>query len=160
MQEAIRNTYSRVCNNSTQHLQHRYPYRREVSELRDEDLERRRSGLRRLRSRSLDREESEPESESDCDEESESESSLELESEPDDEPESEDVLLALFFDGPPPLSFICFSRSFSFVSNILLAVPLLFLNSSGASTDGFPSALSLANSRGFSSCCVRDGRET
>ena len=36
----------------------------------------------------------------------------------------------------------------------------LFLNSSGTSTDGFPSAFNLASTRGFSSCAVRDGRET
>jgi len=36
----------------------------------------------------------------------------------------------------------------------------LVLNSSGTSTDGFPSAFNLASTRGFSSCAVRDGRET
>jgi hypothetical protein len=36
----------------------------------------------------------------------------------------------------------------------------LFLNSSGTSTLGWPSCLSLASSAGFSSCCVRLGRET
>lgn len=36
----------------------------------------------------------------------------------------------------------------------------LFLNSSGTSTDGFPSAFNLASRRGLSSCAVRDGRET
>jgi hypothetical protein len=36
----------------------------------------------------------------------------------------------------------------------------LFLNSSGTSTDGFPSAFSFASTFGFSSCSVRDGLET
>lgn len=36
----------------------------------------------------------------------------------------------------------------------------LDLNSSGTSTDGFPSARILASRLGFSSICVREGRET
>ncbi len=35
----------------------------------------------------------------------------------------------------------------------------LFLNSSGTSTEGFPSVFNLARRLGFSSCAVRDGRE-
>lgn len=35
----------------------------------------------------------------------------------------------------------------------------LFWNSSGTSTDGFPSAFNFESTRGFSSCCVREGRE-
>ena len=74
-----------------------------------------------------------------------------------------------------------FFRSFSFVSRILFAVPTLerlccirhdglkkrkgtkityfVLNSSGTSTDGFPSAFNLASTHGFSSCWVREGCE-
>ena len=36
----------------------------------------------------------------------------------------------------------------------------LFLNSSGTSTRGFPSAFNLASKPGFSSICVREGRDT
>lgn len=76
-----------------------------------------------------------------------------------------------------------FSLSFSLASSIRFAVPLLLaqisdqtygaqndyahneytyllLNSSGTSTEGFPSSLNLARSAGFSSCFVRDGRDT
>ena len=70
-----------------------------------------------------------------------------------------------------------FSRSFSFSSRIRLAVPVLYddqgemglygaedahfvVNSSGTSTEGLPSALSFASTSGFSSICVRDGRDT
>ena len=35
-----------------------------------------------------------------------------------------------------------------------------FVNSSGTSTEGFPSAFNFASSFGFSSICVRDGRVT
>jgi len=109
--------------------------------------------------RSLDREpdaEEELEPESDSESESEDESEDE-ESEFDDDDEDRRALLR---DGPSPLSLFSFSRSFSFDSRILFAVPLLVLNSSGTSTDGFPSALSFARTLGFSNCCVRDGRET
>jgi hypothetical protein len=71
---------------------------------------------------------------------------------------------------PFPLSSL--DRSFSFASKILFAVPILekkngvnntwlnenlkithgFLNSSGTSTEGFPSALSFDSNFGFSSC--------
>lgn len=91
-------------------------------------------------------------------------------------------LLRFFFDVSPSASF---PRAFSLASSIRFAVPLLqsiyqhiypaishgtkkpdeglthlFLNSSGISTDGLPSAFNFASTRGFSSCCVRDGRET
>lgn len=84
-----------------------------------------------------------------------------------------------FFRGGS-LSFELPARAFSFSSSILFAVPglpghastsaptnraqindtHLRLNSSGTSTDGLPSAFSFASRRGFSSCCVREGRET
>lgn len=69
---------------------------------------------------------------------------------------------------PFPLS--SFDRSFSFVSKIWFAVPILeeeksailghyklrithgLLNSSGTSTEGFPSVLNFASNFGFSSC--------
>lgn len=112
------------------------------------------AGTRRFRSRSLDRpEESEPELESESD----------PEPEPDDESESseseseseEDERLAFFRS----LSFP-FSRSFAFSSRMRFAVPSFVLNSSGTSTEGFPAALSLTRTLGFSSCSVRDGLET
>lgn len=87
-------------------------------------------------------------------------------------------LRAFFLDLPSdPITF-CFSLSFSLASRMKFAVPLLddgekhsqttetrdvtyfFLNSSGTSTEGLPSALSLANTFGFSSISVREGRET
>jgi hypothetical protein len=144
--------------------------------------------LRRLRSRSL--EESESESDADLDSESLSElESDESEPEDDDDlvlvlsknwhrrRKDQAHLLARFLDDPSSVSFVNFSLSFSLASNILLAVPLLQLkvrhesnhqygytnfvkNSSGTSTEGFPSAFSFASTRGFSSCCVRDGRLT
>lgn len=116
-------------------------------------------------SRSLEREESELAllDESESDDESESESPVEPEPEPELEPELEDRL-AFFrlvgFSLRSSLAF-SFSLSFSLASRIRLAVPVFVLNSSGTSTDGFPSALTIfASTLGFSSCCVRDGRET
>lgn len=135
----------------------------DASEETDRDLEwLALRGIRRFRLRSLDREdtESEPEEDPDSDSDEEPDEESESESEEDEDEGDDDDRRALFFDGPSPLSLISFSRSFSLFSRILFAVPLLFLNSSGTSTDGFPSALSFANSLGFSNCCVRDGRET
>jgi hypothetical protein len=105
----------------------------------------------RFRSLDLDLEESE---ESDSELEVELDESLsELEDE-DSESESdvESERLAFLRGGvsfPFPLS--SFDRSFSFASKILFAVPIGFLNSSGTSTEGFPS-LSFASNFGFSSC--------
>ena len=82
-----------------------------------------------------------------------------------------------FVDGSPGLSL---ARSFSFASSNLLAVPVLVvemlirtqrgllrgldahfvLNSSGKSTEGFPSSFSLSSGLVFASCCVLEGRET
>lgn len=116
-----------------------------------------RRGRRRLLSLSWEREEEDEFDESDEESESESESLSELEPESllDDEPEERDDRLARFLALP-----VSFSLSFSFASKILFAVPLLFLNSSGTSTDGLPSSFNFARVRGFSSCCVRDGRDT
>lgn len=94
--------------------------------------------------------------EDELEDESESES-LESEPEEDDDDEEEPLLLRLLLDSPPVSPF---NRAFSLASRILFAVPLLVLNASGTSTDGFPSILSLSNSFGFSSCWVREGRET
>jgi len=113
---------------------------------------------RRLRLRFLDpgfdleREREEPELEDESESESESELDEELDEDVDD-----DLRLRL-----PDESFFGSdsSRSFSFAARILFAVPALVLNSSGTSTDGFPSAFSFARSCGFSSICVREGRET
>jgi len=117
-------------------------------------------GTRLFLSRSLEREESElelePLEESELEPEDESESESESESELESE---ERFAFFLDFDLPLPLS-ISFSLSFSLASKIRFAVPVLLLNSSGTSTDGFPSALNFASTPGFSSCCVRDGRET
>jgi len=88
-------------------------------------------------------------------EESESES-LELELEDEDDDVDVEVLLRLLLDSPVPSP----NRAFSLASRILFAVPLLVVNSSGTSTDGFPSILSFSSSFGFSSCCVREGLET
>jgi len=52
------------------------------------------------------------------------------------------------------------SRSTSFASKIRLAVPLFILNSSGTSTEGFPSAFNFASNFGFSNSSVREGRDT
>jgi len=95
------------------------------------------------------------ESESESEDELESES----ESEPDDdesEPEEAEPLRRLL----DPACFSSFILSFSLSSRILFAIPFFLMNSSGTSTEGLPSALSLASSFGFSSCWVRDGRET
>jgi len=110
--------------------------------------------------RDLEREREDPEEESAEDpeeEEAESESESESDSEPDD-----DALLRLFadfafVDDSPGFSF---ARSFSLASSSLLAVPFPVLNSSGSSTEGFPSNFSLSNVLTFASCCVLDGRET
>jgi len=120
----------------------------------------RRLGTRRLRSLSRDLEDSddsdsEPEDE---DEDDELESDPELESESESESEDPDVkresLLFLLRGGFSSFAFpfSSFRRSFSLASNILFAVPTGFLNSSGTSTEGFPSALNFARSFGFSSC--------
>jgi len=94
--------------------------------------------------------ESEPESDDDSDPDSDSGSEAEETDAPDDR--------FVRFLARSVLS--SFSLCFSLASKIRSAVPLLFLNSSGTSTDGFPSAFNLASTRGFSSCAVRDGRET
>jgi len=119
-----------------------------------------RMGLSLLRLRDLesDRRESEPESELELELESESGSELSESDElfePEDDLEDDRPLLCE--DSP---SFSSSARSFSLASNMRFAVPLFFLNSSGTSTDGLPSALSFASTRGFSSICVREGRET
>lgn len=138
--------------------------------------------MRLFLSRSLERDESELEDER----ESESESSLsslecevdvESESESDSESDSDveecesepsevDRLdLRAFFlgsdaDAEEVVDSFSLALSFSLASRIRLAVPLFFVNSSGTSTDGFPSALSLASNLGFSIICVLDGRDT
>lgn len=64
---------------------------------------------------------------------------------------------------PSPPGFCPQFRSFGTIQSTWgseEAATNLFLNSSGTSTDGFPSAFNLARRRGFSSCAVRDGRET
>jgi len=109
---------------------------------------------RRFVSRPRDRPPDESESELDPEPESESESDPELELELED-PE-EELPLARF--GSFPVS--NFSLSFCFASKIRSATPSFFLNSSGSSTDGLPSFLIFSSTRGFSSCCVREGRET
>lgn len=138
--------------------------------------------MRLFLSRSLERDESELEDER----ESESESSLsslecevdvESESESDSESDSDveecesepsevDRLdLRAFFlgsdaDAEEVVDSFSLALSFSLASRIRFAVPLFFVNSSGTSTDGFPSALSLASNLGFSIICVLDGRDT
>jgi len=62
-----------------------------------------------------------------------------------------------FIDDSPGLSL---ARSFSFASSNLLAVPVFVLNSSGKSTEGFPSNFNLSSVLVFASCCVLEGRET
>jgi len=130
---------------------------------RDEALEtlRRPRGRLRMSSRSFERDREAYELELELDD-SDSASVSDDDSDPDDEPGSEreeadallDDLFVRFLAGSLLLSF---SRCFSFAAKIRFAVPLLFLNSSGTSTDCFPSALDLA---GFSSCAVREGRDT
>lgn len=136
--------------------------------------------MRLFLSRSLERDESELEDER----ESESESSLsslecevdvESESESDSESEVEEgesepsevdrLDLRAFFlgsdvDAEEVVDSFSLALSFSLASRIRFAVPLFFVNSSGTSTDGFPSAFSLASSLGFSIICVLDGRDT
>lgn len=137
--------------------------------LRDEDSERveyesRRVGRFLLRSLETEREASEldveladeldPESDSDSDSESSELSEEDLED-----------LLAFFRVLPSssfafPLDPSRASRSCSFDSKIRFAVPLFVLNSSGTSTEGFPSAFNFASNFGFSSISVREGRDT
>jgi len=116
--------------------------------------ERLRSLFGRLRFRSLeesDSSEEESDSESELEDVELDESLSELE---DSESEFDAELDRLAFLRRVPLSFplSSFDRSFSFASKILFAVPTGFLNSSGTSTEGFPSALSFASNFGFSSC--------
>jgi len=124
--------------------------------------ERRRLGRFLLRSLETEREALELDSElsDELDPESDSESEL---SEEDDRED----LLAFFrvlsgssssfaFPLDPSGSF----RSSSFASKIRLAVPLFLLNSSGTSTEGFPSAFNFASNLGFSNSSVREGRDT
>jgi len=133
----------------------------------------RRLGTRRFLSRSRDLEDSdpdveEPDDESESDEEDESLSLLlPLPDELDVSESESDVdrlrllrflLCESSFSFSLPLPLPSFSRSFSFASRILFAVPIGFLNSSGTSTEGLPSAFNLASTFGFSSCSVRDGR--
>jgi len=111
--------------------------------------------------RDLEREREDPDDESEWDPEDE-ESESDPESQSVSEPEDVDALLLLFPDfvsvcGSPGVSF---ARSFSLASSNLLAVPVFVLNSSGNSTEGCPSSLSLSNALTFASCCVLDGRET
>jgi len=113
----------------------------------------RRLGIRRVLLRSLDLDESESDELDRELLESESESETELESlESESESDVDDDLLAFLRELSFSFPFTSLVRSFSFASSILSAVPTLFLNSSGTSTEGFPSAFSLANNRGFSSC--------
>jgi hypothetical protein len=122
--------------------------------LRDEDSERtedepRRFGLFLLRSLETEREASELDAElaDELDPESDSES------EPESELSEEDLLA--FFRALPssslafPLDPSKASRSCSFDSKIRFAVPLFVLNSSGTSTEGFPSAFNFASNFGF-----------
>jgi len=120
-------------------------------------------GLRRFLSWERERDEDESDEEPES-EESESESEEELDPEEDEEsetePEERDDLRAFFLGLPlsglpPPFALL---RSLS--SSILFAVPVFVLNSSGRSTLGWPSFRSFAKTLGFSSCSVRDGRET
>lgn len=104
--------------------------------------------------------------------ESEFESESDSESESDVEEEFESGLsvvdrldLRAFFlvsevDAEVAVDDFSFALSFSLASKIRFAVPLFLVNSSGTSTDGFPSALSLASNLGFSIICVLDGRDT
>lgn len=103
--------------------------------------------------------------------ESESESEVEVVSESESESDDESEVDESKLDDPDLLDLraffllsdvgsFSFSRSFSFSSRIRLAVPVFVVNSSGTSTEGLPSALSFASTSGFSSICVRDGRDT
>jgi len=139
----------------------------ELSEARDREVERLRlsslRGMRRLPLRSREREDSERELEAESESdalESDAEEA-DSDSELDDSESDERLDLRAFFFGwlSEPVVF-CFSLSFSLASRIKFAVPLFFLNSSGTSTEGFPSALSFASTRGFWSIPVREGRET
>jgi len=140
----------------------------ELSEARDGEAEWLRlsflRGTRRLLLRSREREDSEPELERESEDALESDADeADSDSEPeDDDSESDEWLdLRAFFLGWLSESVACcFSLSFSLASKIKFAVPLFFLNSSGTSTEGLPSALSLASILGFSSISVREGRET
>lgn len=138
--------------------------------------------MRLFLSRSLERDESElddereSESESslsslecEVDVESESESDSESDSDVDEgesePPEVDRLDLRAFFlgsdvDAEEVVDSFSLALSFSLASRIRFAVPLFFVNSSGTSTDGFPSAFSLASSLGFSIICVLDGRDT
>ena len=124
--------------------------------------------------------ESEPESESESDSEPEEDLLVELcvraasqYDSPDGHGCSTDRLRFLCGGSFPSASL---ARAFSFSFKILFAVPALqimnirnqptairrthlCLNSSGTSTEGFPSAFAFANRLGFSNSCVRDGRE-
>jgi len=106
--------------------------------------------------RDLEREREDPDDELESDPEEE-----EFESDPESESASEsdsdpvdDTLLRLFPDAvfvedSPGLPF---ARSFSLASSSLLAVPVFALNSSGTSTEGFPSSFSLSSVLTFASC--------
>lgn len=133
--------------------------------LRDENSERiedepRRFGRFLLRSLETEREASELDAElaDELDPESESDSESEL-----SEEDLEDLLAffrilpssSLAFASDPSSA----SRSCSFDSKIRFAVPLFVLNSSGTSTEGFPSAFNFASNFGFSSIAVREGRD-
>lgn len=133
--------------------------------LRDEDSERtedepRCFGRFLLRSLETEREASELDAElaDELDPESDSESELSEEEDLED--------LRAFFRVLPssslafPLDPSNASRSCSFDSKIRFAVPLFVLNSSGTSTEGFPSAFNFASNFGFSSISVREGRDT
>jgi len=132
---------------------------RSLSDLpRDDALEiLRPRGRLRLSSRSLERDREMYESELELDD---SDSASDDDSDSDDDPRSEaeeaDARFVRFLARSSPSVSLCFSLA----AKIRSAVPLLFLNSSGTSTDGFPSALALARRRGLSSCAVREGRET
>lgn len=140
--------------------------------LRDEDAERiedesRRFGRFLLRSLEIEREASELDVELADDLELDPESESDSESESESEVSEEDLEDLLAFLRALPSSSLDFpldssstSRSCSFDSKIRFAVPLFVLNSSGTSTEGFPSAFSFASNFGFSSNSVRDGRDT
>jgi len=138
--------------------------------LRDEDAERiedesRRFGRFLLRSLEIEREASELDVELADDLELDPESESDSESESEVSEEDLEDLLAFLRALPSssldfPLDSSSTSRSCSFDSKIRFAVPLFVLNSSGTSTEGFPSAFSFASNFGFSSNSVRDGRDT
>lgn len=138
--------------------------------LRDEDAERiedesRRFGRFLLRSLEIEREASELDVELADDLELDPESESDSESESEVSEEDLEDLLAFLRALPSssldfPLDSSSTSRSCSFDSKIRFAVPLFVLNSSGTSTEGFPSAFSFASNFGFSSNSVREGRDT